>query len=320
MSALARTGDRRLTKAEHEQLNDLEAVVARGEKAFVEVGLALKEIDHHRLYRAGYATFRDYMRHRWGKDKTWGYDRINAAQVYVNVLDRGQKEGTPKKAPANVEQARALAKVPVEEQAEVWAQAVELGEERGITGKIVEQAVKAAGFKVPAKGNFDVRGSSASSEHGTPEHLLVLVRAVFGAGIDLDPCTSKDNPTGAARFFTKDDDGLAQSWCAESVFMNPPWARDDGGVLPWVEKLADEYSSKAFEHGIACLPASVDTKWWQTLCVHPWCGPVGRLKYIGNEQTAQFPSAFVYLGVRSAAKVFAGVFDAVGPVYRRLAA
>jgi hypothetical protein len=36
-------------------------------------------------------------------------------------------------------------------------------------------------------------------------------------GIDLDPCTESDNPTGARRFYALPYDGLELSWESKSV-------------------------------------------------------------------------------------------------------
>ena len=47
-------------------LPELEAVIERGRQTFVDVGLALLEIRHRRLFREqGFATFTDYCRQRW---------------------------------------------------------------------------------------------------------------------------------------------------------------------------------------------------------------------------------------------------------------
>jgi hypothetical protein len=46
----------------------------------------------------------------------------------------------------------------------------------------------------------------------TPSYVLDLVREDLGGLICLDPCTTPDNPVGAARFYTVEDDGLSQPW------------------------------------------------------------------------------------------------------------
>lgn len=62
-----------------------------------------------------------------------------------------------------------------------------------------------------------------SVEHYTPPAVIEAARVVLG-GIELDPASSPLAQTHvkAERFFTKEDDGLAQPWKARSVFLNPP--------------------------------------------------------------------------------------------------
>ncbi|GIL80251.1 hypothetical protein Vretifemale_9419 [Volvox reticuliferus] len=67
--------------------------------------------------------------------------------------------------------------------------------------------------------------SSASNEWGTPEAVLVRVRAMFApGGIDLDPCSSPEANTrvGAWSFYDKATDGLSEAvaWVG-NVYINP---------------------------------------------------------------------------------------------------
>lgn len=106
---------------------------------------------------------------------------------------------------------------------------------------------------------------------------------------DLDPCATADNAK-CARFFTKEDDGLAQRWSGR-VFMNPPYGREIG---KWVKKAYDEAKFGAAEIVVCLLPARTDTHWW-----HAWVmwGEVhfirGRLKFGGSKNSAPFPSVVV---------------------------
>lgn len=58
---------------------------------------------------------------------------------------------------------------------------------------------------------------------GTPRDLVEDARYVLG-GIDLDPAsTPEDNlVVGAHVFYTEEQDGLAQGWGYQSIFVNPP--------------------------------------------------------------------------------------------------
>jgi site-specific DNA-methyltransferase (adenine-specific) len=56
-----------------------------------------------------------------------------------------------------------------------------------------------------------------------------------------------------ARFFTPDDDGLAQDWTGERCWMNPPYSL----IAPWTEKAA---ISEALTVGL--LPVRTDLAWF----------------------------------------------------------
>lgn len=75
----------------------------------------------------------------------------------------------------------------------------------------------------------------------TPPEILEPIRELLG-GIALDPCTEADNPTGAERFFTIEDDGLAQLWDFRNVYCNPPYGR---ARKRWVERCAVEGRDRA---------------------------------------------------------------------------
>ena len=70
-----------LSPAEADRLGELEQVVARGLRTFVEVGNALAEIRDQRLYRVGHRTFEDYCRERWDLSRPYAYNLIDAAAV-----------------------------------------------------------------------------------------------------------------------------------------------------------------------------------------------------------------------------------------------
>ena len=72
----------------------------------------------------------------------------------------------------------------------------------------------------------------------------------------LDPCATPATAK-CARYFTEADDGLAQSWAGERVFMNPPYGRE---VYAWTKKAREEAAKGALVVGL--LPASCDLAWW----------------------------------------------------------
>lgn len=113
----------------------------------------------------------------------------------------------------------------------------------------------------------------ASIDFFTPERILERVRHYFGLlggdGIDLDPATTEANPTKAARFFTKADDGLAQMWGGAlrpvHIFVNPPYGKDIRG---WVAKIGTE--ADLGHRVVALLPGQrFEQAYWQRSLFRP---------------------------------------------------
>ena len=66
---------------ETQRLAELEKTIGRGQKTFVEVGLALAEIRDLRLYKREYSSFEEYCRKKWGWTRQHAYRLIEAAPV-----------------------------------------------------------------------------------------------------------------------------------------------------------------------------------------------------------------------------------------------
>lgn len=88
----------------------------------------------------------------------------------------------------------------------------------------------------------------------TPPYVLEPVRAAL-RGIELDPCTEADNPTGAQKFFTAEDDGAATAWSARSVFCNPPYSK---ARERWVARCMEAAASGSAV--ILLMPSHTDTR------------------------------------------------------------
>lgn len=130
--------------------------------------------------------------------------------------------------------------------------------------------------------------SSRSDEWETPEDLFQLLNMEFK--FTLDPCASFLNHK-CDRYFTKDDDGLKQSWAGETVFCNPPYGKD---ISRWMAKGYLE-SRKPETTIVFLVPARTDTKWF-----HDWVyGKAeirfvkGRIHFSGSKGNAPFPSMIV---------------------------
>ena len=133
----------------------------------------------------------------------------------------------------------------------------------------------------------EVAFSSATDDWATPQATFDELNAKWGP-FTLDPCASASNHK-CARYFTDEQDGLAQDWGAETVFMNPPYGKAIG---QWMKKA---YESSQQGATVVCLvPVRSDTAWW-----HDWAkkGEVeflqGRLRFGGATNSAPFASAVV---------------------------
>lgn len=136
------------------------------------------------------------------------------------------------------------------------------------------------------RNELDARFSSNSDNWPTPQPLFDQFNREFG--FTLDVCASSDNAK-CGRYFTADDDGLAQDWSGEVCWMNPPYGDQIGR---WMQKAQSEAQRGAT---VVCLvPARTDTHWWHD---HATGGEIrflqGRVKFVGTKSAAPFPSAVI---------------------------
>ena len=133
---------------------------------------------------------------------------------------------------------------------------------------------------------LDVHFSSATDHWETPQWLFESLDREFG--FTLDPCATPANAK-CKRYFTIDEDGLAQAWDNETVFMNPPYGRN---IERWVRKAFE--STKDGATAVCLIPARTDTKWWHDYVMR---GEVrlyrGRVRFSDAKSAAPFPSAVV---------------------------
>lgn len=179
--------------------------------------------------------------------------------------------------------------------------------------------------------------SSESVEWYTPGYLLAVAREVMGP-IALDPasCPEANETAQARRIYTAADDGLRQTWTAESVWMNPPYGRsaedNASNQQRWLHKLLDEWRRGHVGQAMALVNAVPGNKWFRPLWAHPLCFIEGRIAFVppaGSKprHSPTHSSVVVYLGpkvddfVRSFSKLGAVVLPhqvAVGRAQRGL--
>jgi hypothetical protein len=123
-----------LTAPEFARRSELEATIEKGQKTFVEVGLALMEIREARLYRSDFDTFETYCQSKWGWGRVQSHRLIEAADTVKDLPESVTHWVT------NERQARELAKVPKKQRAKVLKVASEGGEKPVTAKKIAETA------------------------------------------------------------------------------------------------------------------------------------------------------------------------------------
>ena len=99
------------------------------------------------------------------------------------------------------------------------------------------------------------RLKTGMEDWSTPQSFFDSLDREFG--FTLDACATNENAK-CLNYFTRDDDGLAQSWAGHRVWMNPPYGVE---IPKWMRKAYEESQREALL--VVCLvPARTDTRWW----------------------------------------------------------
>lgn len=137
--------------------------------------------------------------------------------------------------------------------------------------------------------NTEAMFSSATDLWETPQYFFDALDAEFG--FDLDVCAMPENAK-CERFYTPDEDGLAQPWDGKCCWCNPPYGRQIG---KWVKK---GYET-AMNGGkvVMLLPARTDTRWFHSYINDVPIAQVrfvkGRLRFGNSKENAPFPNMVV---------------------------
>ena len=129
--------------------------------------------------------------------------------------------------------------------------------------------------------------TSNTDQWATPQWFFDELNQEFN--FELDPCADEYNHK-CKKYFTKEQNGLAQDWSEYRVFCNPPYGREIG---KWVKKAAESNTLV-----VMLLPARTDTKWFHEYIYGK--SEIrflkGRLKFGGSKNSAPFPSMVVIFG------------------------
>jgi hypothetical protein len=122
-----------ITVQESAKLQELETIIDRGVKTFVEVGESLAVIRDLRLYRSDYPTFEEYCRERWGMSRAYCNRLIQSADVVKTLAPTGAIIKTER-------QARELARIPPEMREQIIHRAT--ADNGTLTAKSIREASK----------------------------------------------------------------------------------------------------------------------------------------------------------------------------------
>lgn len=160
-----------------------------------------------------------------------------------------------------------------------------------------------------------VSHNSGDNEWYTPREYIDAARLVLGE-IDLDPASSADAQAvvQAARYYTREEDGLAQPWHGR-VWLNPPYAHP--AIEHFANKLAEDVARHDVVAAVVLVNNATETEWFATLCAHAAaiCFPTGRVRFWqpGAETAAPLQGqAVLYIG--DARERFAETFESFGLV------
>lgn len=133
-----------------------------------------------------------------------------------------------------------------------------------------------------------VMASSNDMTWATPQEWFDYLDLEFK--FTLDPCCVA--ATAKCDFFyTPAENGLAQAWTEQRVFMNPPYGE---AIYDWMQKAYRECRDNGAL--VVCfVPARVDTRWWHEFAAKASDirFPIGRVKFAGATAAAPFPVAIV---------------------------
>jgi len=144
---------------------------------------------------------------------------------------------------------------------------------------------------------------STSNEWYTPTEYIDSVHEVLG-DIDVDPASNEfaNRVIRAKVFYTIDNDGFSKEWPG-TVFLNPPYGRDDEGSdsnqARWSRRLIEQFKAGIVTEAIMLVNAVPGNRWFAPLWEFPICFVDHRIRFYNRDTKAGQPThsnAFVYMG------------------------
>ncbi len=138
--------------------------------------------------------------------------------------------------------------------------------------------------------------SSADENWETPHDFFHWLHGIFH--FTLDVAANEKNhklPRWLGPGSSLASDALGVGWGNERCWMNPPYGRKIGYWVrkAWMESV--KHPGYDGTHVVCLLPARTDTVWFHSYCKYgqPIVFLRGRLKFVGADASAPFPSMLV---------------------------
>ena len=201
---------------------------------------------------------------------------------------------------------------------------VQQSEGRGRPQKYCRHACKIAAFRRRHRRGRLARSGNAThnndDEWYTPPTIVEACRSAMG-GIDLDPASHEvaNSCVKAKRYFTVEDDGLAQEWTGR-VFLNPPYSKR-AGKAEFIAKLAEAFDAGTVTAATVVLSYDFSAAWFEPLRGRyaAICLCRGRVQFYkaipGDGHDPALGTSIVYLGADVPA--FVAAFDSIGDIVAR---
>lgn len=125
--------------------------------------------------------------------------------------------------------------------------------------EICESAAKADRLPLPGKPQHNV-----GDEWRTPRWLFDRLHCEFA--FDTDAAATAENAL-CPNYWTKEEDGLIQSWAGYRVYCNPPYS----DIGPWVAKAWTATQLGGCTLAVLLVPARVQMEWFHDYCTVPAC-------------------------------------------------
>lgn len=169
----------------------------------------------------------------------------------------------------------------------------------------------------------EVQSETKSNEWYTPARYIEAARKVMG-NIDLDPasCELANRTVSATKYYTKEDNGLAQEWHGR-VWLNPPYGRTPemkgahkSTIDLFTSRLLFEYQRGTVVQAVLLVPATIGTNWFAPLWQYPICFHTGKINFASLDKHSTYSHAYgtvlVYFGTND--KYFSEIFSQFGRV------